>query len=113
MDRGQVDAFHIHRIAAVEVFLGHVQHRLVHVGPAGVVDHHIEPAELAPYFSSVSVHSFEVDGVRFWYADGQNFNYAVYRERILKTIADRYYRIPSFLPMTGCPFLERYDLPRP
>jgi len=73
----------------------------------------IEPAELAPYFSSVTVHSFEVDGVTFWYADGVNFNYPVYRERILKTIADRYYRIPSFLPMTGCPFLDRYDLPRP
>jgi hypothetical protein len=73
----------------------------------------IEPAELAPYFSSIAVHSFVVDGVTFWYADGQNFNYPVYRERILKTIADRYYRIPSFLPMNGCPFLERYDLPRP
>jgi hypothetical protein len=73
----------------------------------------IEPAELAPYFSSVTVHSFVVDGVTFWYADGENFNYPVYRERILKTIADHYYRIPSFLPMAGCPFLERYDLPRP
>jgi hypothetical protein len=73
----------------------------------------IEPAELAPYFSSVTVHSFIVDGVTFWYADGQDFNYPVYRERILKAIADHYYRIPSFLPMTGCPFLERYDLPRP
>lgn len=73
----------------------------------------IEAAELAPYFSTVTVHSFEVDGVTFWYADGENFNYPVYRERILKTIADHYYRIPSFLPMNACPFLERYDLPRP
>jgi hypothetical protein len=73
----------------------------------------IEPAELAPYFSSVSVHSFQVDGITFWYADGKDFNYPVYRERILKTIADHYYRVPSFLPMPGCPFLERYDLPRP
>jgi len=73
----------------------------------------IVAAELQPYFSSVTVHSFDVGGLVFWYADGENFNYPVYRERILKTIADRYYRIPSFLPVHACPFLERYDLPRP
>jgi len=73
----------------------------------------IDPAELAPYFSSVTVHSYVVDGVTYWYADGTNFNYPVYRERILKTIAARYYQIPSLLPMPGCPFLTRYDLPRP
>lgn len=73
----------------------------------------IDPAELAPYFSSVTVSSFEIAGEKYWYADGKDFNYEVYRERILKKIADSYYRIPSFLPMYGCPFLERYDLPRP
>lgn len=73
----------------------------------------IEAAELVPYFSSVSVTEFEVEGEKFWYADGRDFNYPVYRERILKTIADRYYRIPSLLPMYGCPFLERYDFQRP
>lgn len=73
----------------------------------------IDPADFAPYFSSVTVSSFVIDGEKYWYADGSNFHYDVYRERILKTIAERYYRIPSFLPMYGCPFLERYDLPRP
>ncbi len=73
----------------------------------------IDAADLAPYFSTVTVHRFEIDGVPFWYADGTNFNYQVYRERILKTVAELYYRIPSALPVYGCGFLERYELPRP
>lgn len=73
----------------------------------------IDPQDFAPYFSSVTVGTIMAGGVRYWYADGHDFNYAAYRERILKTVADKYYRIPSFLPMNGCPFLERYDLPRP
>ena len=69
----------------------------------------IQVDDLAPFFESVSTGSFEVAGVTYWYADGNNFNYPVYRERILKTIAERYYRIPSFLPVYACPFLQRYD----
>lgn len=70
----------------------------------------IKQDDLAPFFDSVTVTSFEVAGVRFWYADGSNFNYALYRERVLKTIAERYYRVPPFLPTYGCQFLQRYDL---
>jgi hypothetical protein len=70
-------------------------------------------SELAPYFSSVTIGTIEVGGMRFWYGDGKDFNYPVYRERILKTIAERYYRIPSLLPVCGCGFLQRYDLARP
>ncbi len=73
----------------------------------------INADELTPYFSSVTVHTMQADGITFWYAEGKDFNYVVYRERILKTIADRYYRIPSFLPVYGCPFLDRYDIARP
>jgi hypothetical protein len=70
----------------------------------------IDPAAFAPFFDAVKIGSFEVAGIRFWYADGSNFNYAAYREQVLKTIAQRYYRIPGFLPIYGCHFLERYDL---
>ena len=73
----------------------------------------INASDLTPYFASVTVHTLEADGVTFWYADGKDFNYEIYRERILQTIADRYYRIPSFLPVYGCQFLERYDLKHP
>ena len=73
----------------------------------------INAQELEPYFSSVTVHEFKIDGVLFWYADGKDFNYEVFRERILKTVLQKYYQIPSFLPMYGCGFLERYDFQRP
>ena len=71
----------------------------------------VQVADIAPFFESVSTGSFEVAGVTYWYADGTNFNYPVYRERILKTIAERYYRIPSLLPVYACQFLQRYDFP--
>jgi hypothetical protein len=73
----------------------------------------INPADLEPYFATVTVHTMQVDGLTFWYADGTDFKYDVYRERILKTVANMYYRIPSFLPVYGCGFLERYDISRP
>jgi hypothetical protein len=40
--------------------------------------------------------------------EGTGFNYQAYREGVLGTIFKRYYNIPSALPMTGCPFCERY-----
>ena len=70
----------------------------------------IKAEELAPYFEAVKVGSFEVEGVTFWYADGSNFNYQAFRKDVLQTIANEYYRIPSFLPLYGCGFLERYNL---
>jgi hypothetical protein len=70
----------------------------------------IKAEELAPYFDTLEIGSFAVEGVTFWYADGANFNYAAFRERVLQAIADRYYQIPGFLPVYGCGFLERYQL---
>lgn len=79
--------------------------------PVRVFDRNeIKPEDLAPYFDTVRVASFEVEGVRFWYADGSKFNYQAFRERVLQVIADKYYQIPSFLPMHACGFLERYEL---
>lgn len=79
--------------------------------PVRVLDRKpIQAEELTPFFESVSVGSFVVEGITYWYADGTRFNYPVFRERVLKTIAERYYQIPSFLPLCGCQFLERYDL---
>ncbi len=70
----------------------------------------IRQADVAPYFDSLTMGSFDIAGVTYFYADGKNFNYALYRERILKKIAARYYQIPAYLPQYGCPFLERYEL---
>jgi 4-amino-4-deoxy-L-arabinose transferase-like glycosyltransferase len=64
--------------------------------------------EFQPYFDSVKVLSFSQDGVPFYALEGTGFNYPAYRQGVLGTIFKRYYNIPSFLPMTGCPFCERY-----
>ena len=60
-----------------------------------------------PYFDSVQVLSFSQDGVPFYVVEGRGFNYAAYKQGVLATIYGRYYNIPSWLPMTGCPFCER------
>ena len=60
-----------------------------------------------PYFDSVQVLSFSQDGVPFYAVEGRGFNYAAYKQGVLATIYGRYYNIPSWLPMTGCPFCER------
>jgi hypothetical protein len=61
-----------------------------------------------PYFDSVQPLSFVQSGVTFHGVEGRNFNYEAYRQGVLGTIFQRYYNIPSWLPMTGCPFCERY-----
>lgn len=63
--------------------------------------------EYQPYFDSVQVLSFTQDGVPFYAVEGSGFNYAAYKSGVLATIYSRYYNIPTWLPMTGCPFCER------
>jgi hypothetical protein len=72
----------------------------------------MDEASIAPYFESVSVGQLTVDGARFWVAEGRGFKFEPYRENILKKIAATYYRMPSFLPLNGCRFLEQYDFER-
>jgi len=64
--------------------------------------------EFAPYFESVREIRFEQDGVPFYAVEGKGFNYSAYREGVLGVAFKRYFNIPSWLPMTGCPFCERY-----
>ena len=67
---------------------------------------HLE--DFQPYFESVRVLSFAQDGVPFYAVEGTGFKYEAYREGVLGAIFKRFYNIPSALPMTGCPFCERY-----
>ena len=60
-----------------------------------------------PYFDSVQVLRYVQDGVPFYAVEGRGFNYPAYRDGVLATIYRRYYNIPGWLPMTGCPFCER------
>lgn len=72
----------------------------------------IDPAALAPYFESVKVSERVVDGAKFWVADGLGFRFDPYYEQVLKKVAATYYRMPAFLPLYGCRFLEQYGFER-
>ncbi len=75
--------------------------RIIHGGPPDL-------ANYQPYFDSVDVKPIEQSGVTFYVVEGQGFNFPAYRDGVLATIFKRYYNIPTWLPMTGCPFCERY-----
>ncbi|MGP1677449.1 MAG: ArnT family glycosyltransferase [Burkholderiales bacterium] len=73
------------------------------------------PDDYAPYFAKLEYRQFELRGATFHLVLGQNFDYLTYRERVLRPLRERYYRIPSYLPLGHCYFCERYfpDEPRP
>lgn len=61
-----------------------------------------------PYFRSIEVRSFEVSGATLYVVLGRGFNYSAYREGVLKSVRDRWYRIPAALPIGRCYFCEKY-----
>ena len=64
--------------------------------------------DYTPYFASVSKLTVVQDGVTFHFVEGVGFNYPAYRQGVLGDIFKRFYNIPKWLSMTGCPFCERY-----
>ena len=67
-----------------------------------------DPAEYAPYFVKVEFRQFELHGATFHLVLGQTFDYPRYREQVLRPLRNRYYRIPTYLPLGHCYFCERY-----
>jgi hypothetical protein len=67
-------------------------------------------ARYRPYFREVEARRFAVRDAPFYAVLGRGFGYAAYREGVLKVVRERWYRIPAFLPVGACYFLERYDL---
>ena len=63
---------------------------------------------LEPFFDSVEYRDLVVEGAPYHLALGRGFRYEPYRDRVLATIRDRYYRIPAFLPQGRCEFCSRY-----
>jgi hypothetical protein len=66
------------------------------------------PADYAPYFAKVELRQFELHGATFYLVLGRSFDYPRYRAQVLRPLRDRYYRIPSYLPLGHCYFCERY-----
>ena len=73
------------------------------------------PRDLEPmkgWFREAEVTEFRVRGAPFALLAGRGFRYAVYREEVLKPVAERYYRMPAWLKPLSKPhgFPVRYDL---
>jgi len=66
------------------------------------------PGDYAPYFAKVELRQFELHGATFHLVLGQGFDYPGYREGVLRPLRERYYRIPSYLPLGHCYFCEHY-----
>ncbi len=66
------------------------------------------PADYLPYFAKAEFRQFELHGATFYLVLGQGFDYVKYRAGVLRPLRDRYYRIPSYLPLGHCYFCERY-----
>ena len=65
-------------------------------------------ADYRPYFRSVEYRELTVAGATFHVALGRGFDFAEYRERVLKPVRERFYAIPRYLPQGRCYFCERY-----
>lgn len=64
--------------------------------------------QYSPYFQSVESKQFTLRGATFYFVLGYGFDYSSYRERVLRPIKEKYYRIPAFLPHATCYFCEKY-----
>ncbi len=65
-------------------------------------------ADYRPYFRELELRTIEVRGAIFHAVLGRGFDYAAYRDAVLRRVRERYYRIPAWLPAGRCYFLERY-----
>lgn len=61
-----------------------------------------------PYFREVEWQRVLARGAGFYAVLGRGFDYAAYREGVLKQVRERWYRIPPWLPVGRCYFFERY-----
>jgi hypothetical protein len=61
-----------------------------------------------PYFARIETRSFTIRDATFHLVLGYGFNFEKYRQQVLRSIRDKYYRIPSFLPHAPCYFCEKY-----
>jgi len=68
----------------------------------------IDPALYLDYLSDVSVTTQTIEGVPFTIVDGSNFNYQRFRDVVLREAVEKYYQIPSILPVLDCPFARKY-----
>ncbi len=64
--------------------------------------------EYLPWFQRCETRRIEAQGAGFTLVTGYGFKYRTYREKVLRLILERYYRIPDWLPGSRDFFRERY-----
>jgi hypothetical protein len=64
--------------------------------------------QYGPYFKSIAFKQIRVRGATFHLVLGQRFDYAAYREQVLRAVKDKYYAVPNYLPMGACYFCDKY-----
>ena len=64
--------------------------------------------EYLPWFQRCETRRIEAQGAHFTLVTGYGFKYHAYREKVLRLILERYYRIPAWLPGSRDFFRERY-----
>jgi 4-amino-4-deoxy-L-arabinose transferase-like glycosyltransferase len=67
-----------------------------------------DAGEYAPYFRRLETRRYALGGGQYHAIIGSGFSYRSYRDAVLAQVRDRYYRIPSKLPVGHCYFFERY-----
>ena len=68
----------------------------------------LESHEIEPFFDTLEFRSFDIEGATFHLALGEGFRLDAYRERFLAPIRDRYFDIPSWMPVEECYFRKKY-----
>ncbi len=68
----------------------------------------INKNELNKVCSSYLLETFEVEGATFYTATCNNFNYDAYKKLYLDVQNEKFYNIPSWLPVGECYFKDRY-----
>lgn len=68
----------------------------------------VETDAFDPYFAEVARHELPLHGVTLHVAVGRDLDFERYRAGVLERVRERYYWIPAWLPVRGCPFCERY-----
>lgn len=66
--------------------------------------------KVAEYFSDLAVKPIQpIEGVTYYLVTGKGFDYAAYRNKILKPVYEQYYTAPDWLPEAECSFKRKYD----
>ncbi len=68
----------------------------------------IDEKELNEVCGSYLLETFEVEGATFYTAACSNFNYNAYKKLYLDVQNEKFYNIPSWLPVGECYFKDRY-----